>query len=78
MESLQGELAEVRASHHHLLETLEVKERRVKEVEILLREAGGGGDRAAGGERIHQMEVRPHHPTWRRWTWPGSPTSWPR
>ena len=69
----------MRASHLHLLETLEVKERRVKEVEILLRAAGGGADRAAGGERMHQMEVRPHHRvTSSRWTSRGSPTSCPR
>ena len=58
MTSLQEELASTQTRCQELQEGLELRERRVREVEILLRERGGGEERGEGEEqRLRQMEV---------------------
>ena len=53
---LQEELGELRSSQQQLVEVLEVKERRLAELEILLRESGGGQG-GQEGHTVRQMEV---------------------
>merc|ERR1712083_252194 len=60
VEGLREELSQARVSNNQLLEALEVKERRVKEVEILLRELKNSDKDNFGGEEattMRQMEV---------------------
>jgi len=60
VEGLREELSQAQVSNNQLLEALEVKERRVKEVEIMLREASSSDKEKMGGEEVstmRQMEV---------------------